>query len=84
MDEIYNDGIFGKTLARAQVIEFQKCGLPHAHMLVILDSDDVPRTEEDYDSIVCAEIPDKETQLVLYENVTKHMIHGPCGAIHHA
>lgn len=46
--------------AHVHVVEFQKRGLPHAHILLILESEDKPRTTDDYDSIVQAEIPDAD------------------------
>ena len=58
------------------MIEFQKRGLPHAQILSILAETDKPITVDDYDSIVCAEIPDSEHHPKLYALVTKHMIHG--------
>ena len=58
------------------VIEFQKRGLPHAHILIILVPEDKP-TLNDYDKIVCAKIPDKDTQPLLYETVVGNMVHGP-------
>ena len=32
LKELYKDGIFGRTIAHLHVIEFQKRGLPHAHV----------------------------------------------------
>ena len=61
------------------VIEFQKRGLPHAHILFILDKDDKPREPASIDKIVCAEIPNPDTHPRLHEIVMKNMIHGPCG-----
>ncbi|KAI7962283.1 hypothetical protein MJO28_000377, partial [Puccinia striiformis f. sp. tritici] len=78
-DELYKDGIYGKTVGRTHVIEFQKRGLPHAHILVILESRYIPRTTEDIDQIVRAEIPNQTTEPYLYQAVSRHMIHGPCG-----
>ena len=46
---------------------------------MILASEDKPKTPEDFDKIVCAEIPDKNLQPLLYETVSKNMVHGPCG-----
>ena len=61
------------------VIKWQKRGPPHAHILTICDAEIKPRTLEDYDSIVCAEIPDEEKFPELHTIITKFMIHGPCG-----
>ena len=61
------------------VIEWQKCGASHADILAICDENNKPRTVEDYDSIVCAEILDKEQFPELYKTVTTLMMHGPCG-----
>ncbi|KAL0291359.1 UNVERIFIED_CONTAM: hypothetical protein Sangu_2463800, partial [Sesamum angustifolium] len=77
--DIYTKGVLGKVVAHVHVIEFQKRGLPHAHILVILDENDKLNTPDDYDHIVRAEIPDKNDEPMLYEAVMRHMIHGPCG-----
>ena len=45
-----------QVLGYTYVIEFQKRGLPHAHMLLILG--DAPRTPDEYDKYVCAELSD--------------------------
>jgi hypothetical protein len=34
---------------------------------------------EQYDHLICAELPDKVKYPLLYKMVTKHMMHGPCG-----
>ena len=62
------------------VVEWQKRGPPHAHILAICNENSKPRTTQDYDSIVSAEIPDPEKFPNLHKVVTKFMIHGPCGA----
>ncbi|KAL0448592.1 UNVERIFIED_CONTAM: hypothetical protein Slati_1415600, partial [Sesamum latifolium] len=77
--DIYTRGVLEKVVAHVHVIEFQKRGLPHAHILVILDENDKLNTPDDYDCIVQAEIPDKDEEPMLYEAVIRHMIHGPCG-----
>lgn len=79
MDLIEKKKIFGKVIARVHVIEFQKRGLPHAHILLILDGPSKPQTSDDVDKFVCAELPPREDEL-LWDTVTSHMIHGPCGA----
>lgn len=79
MDDIRKGVVLGRVVGAVYVIEFQKRGLPHAHILVILDPRDKPASPEDYDKIVCAEIPDPETHPLLYETVRHHMVHRPCG-----
>ncbi|XP_072064404.1 uncharacterized protein [Arachis hypogaea] len=71
--------IFGKVCAVVYTIEFQKRGLPHAHILLFLHKDDKYPTAEDIDKIISTEIPDKELDPEYYEDVEKHMMHGPCG-----
>ena len=70
LDDIYKKGIFGKVVANIHVIEFQKRGLPHAHILIILEGQYKFRSTDDFDNIVCAEIPDPITQPRLYSIVT--------------
>lgn len=48
-------------------------------MLLTFGTEDKLRTPEMLDRLICAEIPDKEEHPVLYDIVTKVMIHGPCG-----
>jgi len=79
LDLIVKKEIFGAVKGRVYEIEFQKRGLPHAHMLFILEDEYKCRTPEDIDKIVCSEIPDPSDR-VLYDCVKSHMIHGPCGA----
>ncbi|GFT73749.1 helitron_like_N domain-containing protein [Trichonephila clavipes] len=55
----------------------KKRGLPHAHILVWLKDRIRP---EEIDQIISAEIPDPLIDQELFDIVTKHMIHGPCGA----
>lgn len=62
-------------------IEFQKRGLPHAHILIFLHPDYKYPSSEDIDRIISAEIPDDITDHVLYNHVKSLMIHGPCGAL---
>ena len=50
--------VFGKVNSHMYVIEFQKRGLPHAHILLILEQQDKIKTIDDIDKIVSAEIPD--------------------------
>ena len=74
--DLFDNHILGFVISHIHVIEYQKRGLPHAHLLIILNEEDKPRTPDDYDTIVYAEIPDENEFPRLHKVVTKHMIHG--------
>jgi hypothetical protein len=76
----HEKGIFGKVVAHMHVIEFQKRGLPHAHILLIMDRNDKPCTPEFVDTVVCAELPDPVAFPDLHNIIVSSMLHGPCGA----
>ena len=76
--ELIENGRIGKTVAHIGVVEYQKRGLPHSHILVTFSEADKLRSADDYDNLVCAEIPSKDNP-VLRALVLKHMIHNPCG-----
>lgn len=80
-EDIIKNKIFGRVIANIHVIEFQKRGLPHCHMLVILHQNDKLHEPARINEVVSAEIPDVQTQPLLYAAVGKHMIHGPCGVL---
>jgi hypothetical protein len=82
LDDVIKKGVLGRVIGHVYVIEYQKRGLPHAHLLVILADEDKPRTPADYDAMVCAELPDEATHPSLHSVVTHFMLHGPCGAAH--
>ena len=77
-NDILKEDIFGKVLAYLYTIEFQKRGLPHAHVLLILARPYKPKTAADYDTIVSAEIPDKDRNPNTFNTVKQTMMHGPC------
>jgi hypothetical protein len=79
LDDIVKNSVLGKVVAYCYTIEFQKRGLPHCHMLFILDEDDKPTTVAAVNNIVSAEIPDPATHPLAHATVTTSMIHGPCG-----
>jgi hypothetical protein len=68
------NSVLGNVIAKIWVIEFQKRGLPHAHILLILDEVSKLRIAEDYDSMVSVEIPDLMCHLEAYE--MGHFVHG--------
>ncbi len=80
MEDIEKRQIFGKCIGHIRVVEFQQRGIPHVHLVVIIDQDDKPKTPDDIDRVICAQIPDPVKDAKLFDIVTKCMIHGPCGA----
>jgi len=60
-------------------VEFQKRGLPHAHIVLFLHPDNKINTADEIDKVISAEIPDPITQPALYKVVSESMMHGPCG-----
>ena len=77
MKRLLEDNFFGKTKAHFYVVEFQKRGLPHAHILIILD-DENKITDDNVDNFISAEFPDENTNPRLFENFQKFQIHTPC------
>ena len=53
-------------VADLHVIEFQQHGLPHAHILLILQSERKMYNSSGFDSIMCTEIPDKDSKPELF------------------
>ncbi|GFX87714.1 ATP-dependent DNA helicase [Trichonephila clavipes] len=77
MDFIIKHHVFGETRCWMYSIEWQKRGLPHAHILVWLINKITP---DQIDQIISEEIPGKHINPNLFDVVTKNMIHGPCDA----
>ncbi|XP_074346805.1 uncharacterized protein LOC141685608 [Apium graveolens] len=72
---------FGKVIACLYTIEFQKRGLPHAHILLFLHTSMKNPSPEYIDTIISAEIPDINIDHDGYNAVKKSMLHGPCGQV---
>ncbi|XP_039601724.1 LOW QUALITY PROTEIN: uncharacterized protein LOC120523984 [Polypterus senegalus] len=79
MRDLLVNKVLGCAVAHVYVIEFQKRGLPHCDLVLILANDDKPKTADVIDNIVCAEIPDPHSNPRLYQIVKNNMVHGPCG-----
>ena len=78
--DIFKDGIFGQAAAYVYTIEFQKRGLPHMHILIILKPPHKLLAPADVDSTICTYWPDPKTEPLLFDTVKHLMVHGPCGA----
>jgi hypothetical protein len=73
--DISTKGFMGKVVAKVYVIEFQKRGLPHAHILIWLEDQDKPCDANDIDCFISAQIPDRHLHPELHHLVTSVMIH---------
>ena len=70
--------IYGIKRCHVYTIEWQKRGLLHVHCLSWM----VEKIRSDQiDSILSAELPDRNEDPALFGTITKHMIHGPCGQL---
>ncbi|XP_058809685.1 uncharacterized protein LOC131674888 [Phymastichus coffea] len=79
LDIVAKSNFFGESASYVYVIEFQKRGLPHMHLLVTLKHAYKIITPEIVNKFISAELPDKELDPILYDIVVKNMTHGPCG-----
>ena len=79
LEDLKKNHVLGITVADMHVIEFQKRGLPHMHLLLILAEDDKIKDSDSIDEVVCAELPDASVHPELHDTVKSSMIHGPCG-----
>ncbi|XP_071704144.1 uncharacterized protein [Rutidosis leptorrhynchoides] len=80
--ELKEEKLFGGLIGVLYVVEFQKRGLPHAHICIFMDKSHSLPNPSDIDNVICAEIPDKNEDPELYELVSEFMMHGPCGPEH--
>ncbi|XP_076934739.1 uncharacterized protein LOC143601132 [Bidens hawaiensis] len=76
---VKDKSLFGRVQAFVYMIEFQKRGLPHAHICIFLHPGSKIHNPKDVDKFISAEIPNKNTDPDLYKLVSDHMIHSPCG-----
>ncbi|KAL8102297.1 hypothetical protein AgCh_026978 [Apium graveolens] len=73
IDDIKKKNYFGTCLGVMYVVEFQKRGLPHVHMLIWLDAASKLNLQANVDKFVSAEIPDPEIDPVGYVAVNAFM-----------
>ena len=53
ISDLMSKHVLGTPLAHVYTIEFQKRGLPHAHILIIVSDHEKPKEPCEYDRIVC-------------------------------
>ena len=89
MKDLTAGGCFGQIVAFLYCVEFQKRGLPHVHILIILAAQDRTLTPELVDGLVRAELPpspddvddpdQKQMRQTMQEIVLNNMVHSKCG-----
>ncbi|GKD31955.1 helicase [Tanacetum coccineum] len=79
LDNLTKNHVFGATRAVVYVIEFQKRGLPHAHILLWIEEYYRCKAATDIDDIISAELPSPTADPAGYKAVSDYMLHGPCG-----
>uniref|UniRef100_A0A183G3N7 Helitron_like_N domain-containing protein n=1 Tax=Heligmosomoides polygyrus TaxID=6339 RepID=A0A183G3N7_HELPZ len=77
--DLFRGHILGEVQAYVMVVEIQKRGLPHRHMLLILKAEFKPRIVTDVDKFCCGEVPNVAEEPELFEAVKKFMVHRRCG-----
>ena len=94
LDELLIDlkSMLGEQVGCIYTVEFQKRGLPHAHIVVILRATDRPLTGADINALSSAELPpepasddtskEAEAQRRLRALVLEHMLHNDCSGPH--
>jgi hypothetical protein len=80
INDIHKNHILGRTIVRIYVVEFQKRGLPHAHIFIFFTKDYKPHTVKDVDRMINAKLPNSEMNKLAHKTVARCMMHGPCGA----
>ena len=75
IDDI-KDGVFGDMAGYLYTIEFQKRGLPHAHIIIFLKPHAKLRTPDQIDSLMSSEFPCFDDQLLAL--IQQFMVHTPC------
>uniref|UniRef100_UPI00358F20A2 uncharacterized protein n=1 Tax=Myxine glutinosa TaxID=7769 RepID=UPI00358F20A2 len=78
MQTIKKGKVFGTVRCFMYTIEWQKRGLPHAHILVWLEE---KIHASNVDSSISAELPKPDEDPELFNIVKTQMVHGPCGRL---
>lgn len=78
LHDIVKEHVLGLPKSYSFVVEFKKWGLPHVHLILFLADHRKLHTPEDVDSLIHAEIPDPDTEPLLWETVIQSMLHRQC------
>jgi hypothetical protein len=79
INDIHKNHNWGRMIVRIYVIEFQKRGLLHAHILIFFAEDYKPHMINNVDRTISAKLLNLETNMLAYEMIARCMMHGPCG-----
>ncbi|XP_074342481.1 uncharacterized protein LOC141680051 [Apium graveolens] len=71
LEDLTKKHVLGKVIGVAYTIEFQKRGLPHAHIIIWLEESDKCHSTDEIVHLIFAEIPDQETDPIGYETISK-------------
>jgi hypothetical protein len=80
INDIHKKHILGRTIVGIYVIEFQKHGLPHAHILIFFAEGCKLHTVEDVDYMISVKLPNLEINKLAHKTIARSMMHGPCEA----
>jgi hypothetical protein len=75
LDTLIKERLLGKVEAYNAVVEFQKRGLPHVHLLLYLRGEDKPRTAQDINNCISAELPNILDEPTLHDVIVSNNIH---------
>ncbi|XP_031111844.1 uncharacterized protein LOC116015818 [Ipomoea triloba] len=81
IEDIKTQKLFGDICGVIYTIEFQKRGLPHAHILLFAKTINRVNSAAEIDAIISAEIPDPDADTEYHDVVGEFMLHGPCGQL---
>ena len=92
LNDLVKGDLLGRVVAHLAVVEWQKRGMPHAHILIIVAPGDRIVRSDQVDTVISAELPpaaedtddpdEKEQRARLQDIVLGNMTHGPCGSLY--
>jgi hypothetical protein len=80
IDDLRNWNVFGQSLAYIHTVKFQKCGLPHIHLLLTLSSKFCLSTPKQVNRVIKATWPDPQKEPCLFNIIKRQMVRSPCGS----
>lgn len=82
LEDIREGHVFGPVCAVAYTNEFQKCCLPHSHIILVWQSNSTHEASAaKVDQYISAELPNPIFDPLGFSLVQEFMMHGPCGPL---